>query len=87
MNVLHLFFRYYTVGSLSYLSFSTTMSTYLRQISSVSASTITLITGSVPDSRTSIRPVSPVSYTHLDVYKRQYLHSVDPEKSTTPFFT
>lgn len=38
---------------------STTLSTYFRQTSSLSASTITLTTGSVPDSRTRILPVSP----------------------------
>mgnify|MGYP007116218177 CR=1 FL=1 len=44
-----------------YFSFCTTISTYFLQISSLSASTITRITGSVPDSRTRIRPVSPSS--------------------------
>ena len=38
---------------------SITKSTYFSQISFVSASTMTRMTGSVPDSRTRMRPESP----------------------------
>lgn len=52
---------YIILGIILYFNFATTISTYFWQISSLSASTMTRITGSVPDSRTSIRPVSPSS--------------------------